>query len=60
MIFNTSKKYDFPPEFSFENGEGLEVVDKTSLMGVYITSDLRLHENTKNIYMKAIKRMWLL
>ena len=60
MIFNTSKKYDFPPEFSFKNGEGLEVVDKTSLMGVYITSDLRWHENTKNIYMKAMKRMWLL
>ena len=22
MIFNKSKKYDFPPEFSFQNGEG--------------------------------------
>ena len=26
MIFNKSRKFDFPPEFAFRNGENLDVV----------------------------------
>ena len=29
MIFNTSKKFDFPPEMSFKSGEVLEYVEET-------------------------------
>ena len=60
MIFNKSRKYDFPPEFSFKNGEILEVVEETRLLGLVLTPDLRWFSNTKSIYIKAISKMWLL
>ena len=60
MVFNTSRKYDFPPEFSFSNGELLEVVDETLLLGVSITTDLKWHSNTQLIFKKAMSKMWLL
>ena len=37
MIFNSSKKFDFPPEFSFSNGKSLEVVQTYKLLGVTIS-----------------------
>ena len=46
IIFNKSKKYDFPPEFSFSNGENLEVIESTRLLGVVISSVLRWAANT--------------
>ena len=60
MIFNKSKKYDFPPEFSFSNGKNLEVLEETRLLGVVLTTDLRWASNTKSIYTKAMSKMWLL
>ena len=33
LIFNKSRKFDFPPEVFFINGQILDVVDKTSLAG---------------------------
>ena len=60
MIFNTSKKYDFPPEFSFSNGQILEVVPSTVLLGIKLTTNLRWEENTLSIYKRAMSRMWLL
>ena len=60
IVFNTSRKYSFPPEYSFSNGEILEVVKSTSLLGVTISSDLNWEANTSNIFKKAMSRMWLL
>ena len=60
MIFNKSKKYDFPPEFSFQNGELLEVLNETKLLGLIISSDFRWFSNTKAIYSKAMSKMWLI
>ena len=60
MIFNKSRNYDFPPEFSFKNGEILECLESTKLLGIYLTSDLRWTENCKQIYFRAISKMWLL
>ena len=60
MIFNKSKKYDFPPEFCFQNEEILDVVEETRLLGQVLTSDLKWYANTKSIYSKAISKMWLL
>ena len=37
MLFNKSRKFDFPPEFSFQNGEVLECVEKTKLLGIFLT-----------------------
>ena len=52
MIFNKSRKYDFPPEFSFSNGE--IVLEETRLLGVVLTSDLRWFGNTSSIYSKDL------
>ena len=60
LIFNKSRKYDFPPEFSFSNGEYLEVLEEVRLLGVVLTSDLRWSANTSSIYSKAMGKMWLL
>ena len=40
MLFNRSKKFDFPPEYSFSNGQNLEVMDETKLLKIVLTSDL--------------------
>jgi hypothetical protein len=60
MIFNKSRNYDFPPEFAFSNGEVLECLESTKLLGIYLTSDLRWKENCNQIFMKAMAKMWLL
>ena len=60
MIFNKSRNYDFPPEFKFSNGDLLECLESTKLLGIYLTSDLRWKENCSQIYMKAMAKMWLL
>ena len=60
MIFNASKKFDFPPEMSFKSGEVLEYVEETKLLGIQINSMLRWNSNTSAIYKKAMARMWLL
>ena len=60
MIFNKLKKYDFPPEYSFRNGENLEVLEQTKLLGIQLTSDLRWSSNTNAIYDKAMSKMWRL
>ena len=60
MIFNRSQKYDFPPELAFKNGEILECVEWTKLLGIYLTSDLKWQRNTREIYLKAMAKMWLL
>ena len=60
MIFNKSRNYDFPPEFSFKNGKILECIETTKLLGIYLSSDLRWEENCKQIFKKAMSKMWLL
>ena len=60
MIFNKSRKYDFPPEFSFRNKVFLECIEETKLLGIYLTPDLKWQANTRQIYLKAMSRMWLL
>ena len=60
MIFNKSRTLDFQPEFSFKNGEPLECIEKTKLLGIYLTSDLKWKENCKQIFKKAMAKMWLL
>ena len=36
MLFNKSKNYDFPPEFAFSNGNYLEYLEVTRLLGIQI------------------------
>ena len=60
MLFNKSKKYDFPPEFSFKDGEILEYLEETKLLGILLSSSLRWDSNTANMCTKAMSKMWLL
>ena len=60
MIFNCSKKFDFPPEFSFSNGEILDCIEETKLLGIVINTSLKWNSNCPAIYTNAMSRMWLL
>ena len=60
MMFNTSRKWDFPPDVQFHNGTNLEVVSKIKLVGVIITNDLKWEDNTNYICEKARHKLWLL
>ena len=42
------------------NGEILETVDETKLLGTTITSDLKRNKNTSHIFKKAYARMWII
>ena len=53
MIFNKSRKYDFPPEYAFRNGEILECLEETKLLGIQLSSDLKWKANSKAIQIKA-------
>ena len=60
MIFNFSRNYDFPPEFSFEDNQILECLNQSKLLGIHIRSDLKWSSNTESIYKKAMSKMWLI
>ena len=60
MLFNFSKSWDLPPDYSFSNQNILEIVKEDKLLGVTIQSDLKWQSNTNMIYRKAMSRMWLL
>ena len=55
MIFNASKKYDFPPELEFSDGTHLEVITQVKLLGVILSEDLKWYNNTNYITQKAMK-----
>ena len=60
MVFNKSRKYDFPPEFYFSNGEYLECLETTKLLGIKLHSSLSWYTNTASVYSKSMSKMWLL
>ena len=59
MPFNFTKKYDFVPTFSID-GNPIDVVYKSKLLGLTITSDCRWDENTKNFVKKGNSRLWFI
>ena len=56
MIFNFSRNYQFSTRLQME-GNLLEQVRKTKLLGVIVRDDLKWHENTAFIVKKAYQRM---
>ena len=60
MIFSKSRKFDFPPELCFKDGELLECLEETKLLGIQLQSSLKWNANTLAIYTKAMSKMWLL
>ena len=59
MIFNFTKKYQFATKLSV-NGENIEMVKETKLLGTYLTDDLKWDKNTSEIVKKGYQRMQLL
>ena len=61
MKFNFSRSSDFPPEISIQGfDDNIEVVSKTKLLGVMLTSDLKWNANTEYMCNKAYKKLWIL
>ena len=58
LLFNKSRKWDFPPEVSFSDDQNLEVLSDIRLLGVVVSDDLRWEKNTQYICKKAMQRMW--
>ena len=59
MIFNFTDNYKFTTKLSL-NTANLEIVQKTKLLGVILTDDLKWSENTRELVKKAFSRMELL
>ena len=59
MIFNFTDNYKFTTKLSLNN-TNLEIVQKTKLLGVVLTDDLKWDENTNELVKKAYSRMELL
>ena len=59
MMFNYYNKYIFSPRLEID-GEQIEVIDRTQLLGTVITDDLRWEQNTSQLVRKANGRMELL
>ena len=47
MLFNMSQNYRFPLELGFSDGENLEVIDATKMLGVIISNTLKWSQNTE-------------
>ena len=59
MIFNYTKNYKFSTRLAIE-GEIMETVEETKLLGTIVSNDLKWGKNTENIVKRANKRMELL
>ena len=59
MAFNFTKKFDFQPKMKLNEKE-LDVIYKTKLLGIMITSDCKWNENTDYIKKKARTRIWII
>ena len=60
IIFNKSRKYYFPPEYSFQDGNILECVEETKLLGIHLSSSLKWDSNTRVMCKRAMSKIWLL
>ena len=61
MVFNKSRNFDFPPEVQLKNTTNyLDVIEKTKLLGIQLTTDLKWSEQTIYISKKANSRIWML
>ena len=59
MVFNTSKTIDFEPQFQIQDNT-IQVVDKTKLLGIHITADLKWKKHVDMTTKKAYARIWIL
>ena len=60
ITFTKSKKWDFPPELTFDDGTFIDCVQNIKLVGVLVSQDLKWSQNTAYICKKARSRLWIL
>ena len=60
MAFNNSRKHVFPPEFTLDGTEILNVQHELKVLGVMVQDDLRWNSQVKQMTTKATKNIWLL
>ena len=60
MLFNKSRKWDFPPQLQFNDDTPLEYISETKLVGVILSDNLSWHKNTLYICQKAREKLWVL
>ena len=58
-VFNPCKSFDFRPNFELAGNE-LDVVEEFKLLGTVISTDLKWASNSRNLVVKAMKRLWML
>ena len=59
IIFNFTQNYKFTTRLDID-GQPLQLVDKTKLLGLVLTSDLKWSENTESLIRRANARMEIL
>ena len=59
MPFNFTRKFSFTPHLTYD-GEELDVIYSTKLLGVYLTSDGKWDKNIDHIVSKANQKLWFL
>ena len=60
ILFNKSRKFDFPPELKLSGGGFLEVVPDVKLVGVIVDQRLSWQKNTDYICNKATQKLWII
>ena len=61
MLFNTSRKYDFPPELTLPGSTNyLNVIENTKLLGIRLTTNLRWSDHTSYLCKRAASKFWML
>ena len=60
MLFNPLKKLDFLPQIKSKDGNILEVIEETMLLGIVVRSDMCWKSNTNLLCKKGFSRLWLL
>ena len=59
MLFNPAKVYDFMPAFPIGSGE-IQLIEKTKLLGLVISSDMTWSSNTEDLVTRGNKKLWIL
>ena len=59
MLFNPGVSRDFLPKFSVNDNE-IQLVEKTKLLGVVLSSDMSWSPNTDDIVLRANHKLWML
>ena len=59
MLFNPAKAYDFLLAFPMHNEE-IELIEKTKLLGVVLSSDMSWSSNTEYLVSRCNNKIWIL